>query len=122
MDILAVSVWLRYLALAGENFSFPTNAYRGEYVIEIARALHCHPREILGTPGYLPPEQADGRSRQADERSDVWAVGVMAYELLTGRRPVADAERAVEAMIGAPVSALGVGPRRDQTVQLRDVL
>jgi adenylosuccinate synthase len=30
--------------------------------------------------------------------------------------------RAVEDLIGAPVSAIGVGPRRDQTVQLREVL
>lgn len=39
MDILAVSVWLRYLALCGEDIIFPTNGYKGEYIIDIARAL-----------------------------------------------------------------------------------
>ena len=39
MDILAVSVWLRYLILCGEKITFPVNAYKGEYVIDIARAL-----------------------------------------------------------------------------------
>lgn len=40
MDILAASVWLRYLEVCGEPVVFPSNAYRGEYVIDIARALH----------------------------------------------------------------------------------
>lgn len=39
MHILATSVWLRYLELFGEKFSFPSNAYKGEYVIEIAKHL-----------------------------------------------------------------------------------
>ncbi len=39
MDILAVSTWLRYLALCGETILFPTNAYQGDYVIDIARRL-----------------------------------------------------------------------------------
>ncbi|MES2218208.1 MAG: arginine--tRNA ligase [Pseudomonadota bacterium] len=39
MDILAVSVWLRYLELAGEKIVFPTNGYQGTYVIDIARSL-----------------------------------------------------------------------------------
>ncbi len=39
MDILATSVWLRYLELCGETLEFPSNGYRGDYVIECARAL-----------------------------------------------------------------------------------
>ncbi|MBA2655882.1 MAG: arginine--tRNA ligase [Tatlockia sp.] len=39
MNILAVSVWLRYLELAGEKIVFPSNGYRGEYVRQIAEAL-----------------------------------------------------------------------------------
>ncbi len=39
MNILAVSVWLRYLELANEPVVFPINAYKGEYVYEIAQQL-----------------------------------------------------------------------------------
>lgn len=40
MDILATSVWLRYLEECGEVFRFPSNAYRGEYVREIAQQIY----------------------------------------------------------------------------------
>jgi arginyl-tRNA synthetase len=39
MDILATSVWLRYLEICGEKFAFPSNAYRGSYVHKIAEQL-----------------------------------------------------------------------------------
>ena len=39
MDILATSVWLRYLAACGEHFTFPSNGYKGDYVLDIATLL-----------------------------------------------------------------------------------
>lgn len=42
MRILALSIWLRYLALFDELIALPANAYQGEYVIEIAEKLKLH--------------------------------------------------------------------------------
>jgi arginyl-tRNA synthetase len=40
MDILATSVWLRYLELCGEKFDFPANGYKGDYIYDIGATLH----------------------------------------------------------------------------------
>ncbi len=39
MDILATSVWLRYLSLCGEEFTFPSNGYKGDYIFEISESI-----------------------------------------------------------------------------------
>ncbi len=65
MDILASSVWLRYLGLCGESFEFPGNGYRGDYVYDIAAALHRTRGDALRHPlgavfAGVPPDAPVG--------------------------------------------------------------
>jgi len=69
MDILAVSVWLRYLELCGEQLRFPDNGYRGDYIYNIARDIRSDVGDKWRHKGHdvldgLPPDDADGGDRE----------------------------------------------------------
>ncbi len=69
MDILATSVWLRYLENCGEQIDFPCNGYRGDYIREIARKLQqrygnhfC--RNTIALFANLPPDEPAGGDKE----------------------------------------------------------
>lgn len=78
MDILAVSTWLRYLALQGSTIPFPPNGYQGDYVIEMARALElevgkgwgCSDQEVLSTCPGIASGDDEASGRQNEEHMD----------------------------------------------------
>jgi len=64
------------------------------------------PGALMGTPEYMAPEQADSADR-VDMRADLFAVGAMLYEMLSGQRPMAGADAR---QIAAAVRERGVVP------------
>jgi serine/threonine protein kinase len=77
------------------------------------------PGKVMGTPGYMAPEQADGRSSRAGAEADVFAIGVILYEILTGKRPFAANNDRAE-MLGS-IHQEPEHPRRTHILIPRDI-
>jgi arginyl-tRNA synthetase len=91
MDILASSVWLRYLELCGEQLSFPSNGYRGDYVWDIAATLHREHGDAYRVDADilfagLPPDARPGEDNGGDKEAHIDGVIAAAKRLLGDNR------------------------------------
>jgi hypothetical protein len=73
-------------------------------------ADQTQPGQLVGTVAYMAPEQAAGHTWKVSARSDVWALGVILYELLTEQRPFPGKE--VEAVARLVLTSEPASPRR----------
>ena len=80
---------------------------------------HTITGEVLGTPSYMAPEQAEGRSREVGPAVDIYALGAILYQALTGRPPFLGAS-AMETL-KLVVSTEVVPPRRQRPDVPRDL-
>ena len=82
MDILAVSTWLRYLGLCGEELPFPQNGYRGDYVLPLAHKLKALVREQLRRPAASVLAQLPQDAPAGDKEAYIDALIARSRELL----------------------------------------
>jgi WD40 repeat protein/serine/threonine protein kinase len=68
---------------------------------------HTEPGSVVGTWAYMPPEQANGRVIDVDRQSDVFGLGAIMCELLTGHPPYRATEEEVDQAVGKDSADLG---------------
>ena len=67
-----------------------TDAGAGDNLGNAATAImqqHSTPGLIMGTVGYMSPEQAQGKTNEIDQRSDIFSFGCILFEAATGKKP-----------------------------------
>ncbi len=68
-----------------------------------------HTGALMGTPAFLPPEQAAGRTREIDAQTDVWAVGATLFTMLTSEFVYAAENPAQMVVLAATTQARSIG-------------
>jgi WD40 repeat protein/tRNA A-37 threonylcarbamoyl transferase component Bud32 len=85
---------------------------------DLGRVTVTQDGQVLGTAAYMSAEQADGRSHGVDGRTDIYSLGVVLFELLTGQLPFRGNERAI---IHAHINEPAPSPRKFNDRVQRDL-
>jgi eukaryotic-like serine/threonine-protein kinase len=98
-----------------EGFYSETTSYEHQRIARMDDLRsETEPHSVLGSLGFMAPEQADGNIHEADERTDIYALGAILYNMLTLRPPVVGEERQLvlhKTAAGKIVPALEFNPR-----------
>jgi hypothetical protein len=86
-------------------------AFLADFGLAIRESEYLQTNVVSGTPSYMSPEQVCGEGHRLDGRSDLFSVGVILYELLTGQKPfrggsVSEVLRAVRGAVVRPPQEL----------------
>src|SRR6266540_2337776 len=89
-------------------------------VATAVRPLHSTPGMVMGTAGYMSPEQAQGRTKEIDHRSDIFSFGCILFEAATGKRAFEgkDALDSLHKIVHAPTPQIkDINPNAPQDLQ-----
>ncbi len=87
----------------------------------VAASSDTLPGLLLGSPRYMSPEQCEGSGSAIDTRSDVYSLGVVLYEALTGRMPYHVDETAIAACVRTVCQTPATDPRSAAPMLTKDI-